>query len=114
MQRFCGYLSSIKYFTPPELAEQHALLAPLTSVNADYIIEDKHKKAFKEAKRLLTAAPFFLSFPDYHACKVIFTDASDVLLSGILLDVHLPPIEITIIKLEIIITATSTASSSAK
>ena len=96
MQRFCGYLSSIKYFTPPELAEQHALQAPLTSVNADYIIEDKHKKAFKEAKRLLTAAPFFLSFPDYHACKVIFTDASDVLLSGILLDVHLPSIEIEI------------------
>ena len=94
MQKFCGYLSSIKYFTPPELAEQHAVLAPLTSAKADYVLEKKHELAFEEAKRLLTSAPFFLAFPDYHACKVIFTDASDILLSGILLDVHLPPIEI--------------------
>ena len=99
MQKFCGYLSSIKYFTPPELAQQHAILAPLTSVKLDFIVEPKHIQAFAEAKRLLTAAPFFLSFPDYQACKVIFTDASDVLLSGILLDVHLPPLEFDQVKI---------------
>ena len=39
---------------------------------------------------MLTSQPFYLDFPDYEACKILFTDASDILLSGVLLDVQFP------------------------
>ena len=90
MQKYLGFLSSVKYFSPPELSEQHAILAPLTSTQVDFKLTDTHRKAFDESKRILTSQPFYLDFPDYEACKVLYTDASDILLSGVLMDVSFP------------------------
>ena len=90
MQKFLGFLSSVKYFSPPELSEQHAILAPLTSALVDFKMSEEHKKAFHRSKEILTSTPFYLDFPEYDACKVLFTDASDILLSGILMDIYFP------------------------
>ena len=92
MQKYLGFLSSIKYFSPTALSEQHAILAPLTSNQVDFKLTQQHNQAFKESKRLLTEKPFYLDFPDYTACKVLFTDASDILLSGVLMDVYFPDV----------------------
>ena len=90
MQRFLGFLSSVKYFSPPELSQQHAVLAPLTSAKVEFKLNQTHIDAFNKAKALLTSQPFYLDFPDYEACKILFTDASDILLSGVLMDIQFP------------------------
>ena len=90
MQRFIGFLLSVKYFSPPELSQQHAIMAPLTGAKVDFKLTKTHIDAFNKAKELLTSQPFYLDFPDYEACKILFTDASDILLSGVLLDVQFP------------------------
>jgi transposase InsO family protein len=96
LQRYAGYLSSIKYFSPPELAQMHAILSPLASATVPYVVTDKHRQAFERSKEILTESPFYLSYPSYGNPKVLFTDASDILISGVLLDLALPPLKVSL------------------
>jgi len=95
LQRYTGYLSSVKYFSPPELAQMHAILAPLTSASVPYVVTQEHRDAFDRSKEILTENPFYLAYPNYSNPKVLFTDASDILISGVLLDVELPPLKVS-------------------
>ena len=93
-QKFCGFISSIKGFSPPSLSVQHAILSPLTSAKNEFKITEAHERAFQEAKRIMTTEELFLNVPDGTNLKILYTDASSLLLGGVLLDVRFPSIKV--------------------
>ena len=95
MQGYCGFLSSIGLYTNNHVSQQHAILAELTSEKRKFVIEEKHKDAFEESKRLLTSSPTFIHYPNQYAPKLLFVDASDILLGAVLLDISLPKISLS-------------------
>ena len=91
MQAYCGFLSSIGLYTSNHMSHHHGVLSELTSAKKDFVIEERHKTAFEDSKKLLTTEPLFLHFPDQYKPKVLFVDSSDILLGAVLLQVDLPP-----------------------
>ena len=85
-QTWCGFLSSIKHFSPPELSEQHAIMSSMLC--GDKIkVEPEHVAAFERAKEILTSHEFVLSVPDPTKPKMLYVDSSLRLASAILFEI---------------------------
>ena len=89
-QKWSGFLASLKPFAPLELGRCHAILSSLTSAKRSFEILPEHVQAFDLAKQILTKHEFFLDIPDAQKVKVLYTDASQLCLGAILLEVEQP------------------------
>ena len=86
---FLGLTASFRDFISPTISNILAVLSPLTSNKVDFKFNDTHIKAFYLAKRLLLSDDLFVSLPDPSSIKLLFTDASDKLMGGILLEIYM-------------------------
>ena len=86
---FLGLTASFRDFVSPTISNILAILSPLTSNKIDFVFEKKHIDAFELAKQLLLSDDLFISLPEPTSIKLLFTDASDKLMGGILLEVNM-------------------------
>ena len=99
LRSFLGLVNTLRQCLNQEFIEQMQVLSPLTSAIREYVVEDKHIKAFEEIKRLLTTSEIFVNIISVHTQKVLFTDSSDDAFSGVLCQIaenlpdqpYLPP-----------------------
>ena len=89
-QKWSGFLASLKPFAPLELGRCHAVLSSLTSAKQTFKIGPEHVAAFEAAKHILTTHDFFLEIPSSNKVKVLYTDASQLCLGAILLEIDAP------------------------
>jgi len=89
VQMWNGFLASIKYFAPLELAKCQAVLTPLTSAKREFKWEKEHHDAFEKAKKILTSHDFVLGVPNSTKPKLLYVDSSQLLAGAILLEVDL-------------------------
>ena len=87
-QVWCGFLSSIKYFSPPELSKLHAVISPLTSCKAEFAVKEHHTLAFKRIKEILTSHDFVVAVPNPTKAKLLYVDSSQLLAAAILFEVE--------------------------
>ena len=83
---WCGFLSSLKHFSPFSLARLHSVLTPLTSPKVEFQILPHHVAACEKIRELVTSHDFTVSFPDPAKPKLIFVDSSLQLAGAILLE----------------------------
>ena len=88
-QKVCGFLSSLKHFSPLPLQKCHAILSELTRATDKYKFEDKHRRAFDEMKRIITTEPFMLSTPNPRKVKLLYSDSSTLSTGAILYEVDM-------------------------
>jgi hypothetical protein len=83
---WCGFLSSLKHFSPFSLARLHGILTPLTSPKVEFQMLPHHVAACNEIREIITSHEFTVSFPDPSKPKLIFVDSSLQLAGAILLE----------------------------
>ena len=86
-QKWSGFLASLKPFAPLELGKCHAVISELTSSKKEFKIEDRHVEAFNKMKDVLTSHEFVLDIPNPNNVKVLYTDASQLSLGAMLLEI---------------------------
>ena len=99
LRSFLGLVNTLRQCLSQDFIRQLQVLTPLTSAIKEYVVEDKHIKAFEEIKHLLTTAEIFVNIISVHTQKVLFTDSSDEAFSGVLCQIaeakdhqrYLPP-----------------------
>ena len=84
-QKWCGFLASIKHFSPIDLGQQHAILSELTGDVFEKT--ERHEQAFAKVKEALASKEFILDVPDQRKVKVLYTDSSGLAAGAILLQV---------------------------
>ena len=91
IQVWCGFLASIKYFSPPSIAKWNAILTPLTGANTIFKFTDLHRQAFDEIKNILSKEDFVLAVPNPDKPKLLYVDSSQLIAAAILLEVDFGP-----------------------
>ena len=87
LQKYMGFLVSIKHFTPPEMAICRAAMTELLEGNRKFRWEDRHELAFQKSKEILMGNDFCVYAPDPEKCKLLMVDASLLFSGAILFDV---------------------------
>ena len=81
---YLGLLASFRDLISPTITNLLAVLSPLTSNKKDFVFKEEHVNAFNASKLLLISEELFIDLPDPSGIKVLYTDASEKIIGGIL------------------------------
>ena len=84
LQRYLGYLTFIRHLLPLKIMDLTTVLSPLSSLNCQFKWNEEHENAFNLINELLHASISFSEPQTDNAIKIIYSDASDQLMGGIL------------------------------
>ena len=84
LQSFLGHLNFLRNLLPLQIVHLSTVLTPLTSPTVPYVWSEKHERCFGEIKSLLQSSANYLECPLRDPINIVYTDASESLLGGIL------------------------------
>ena len=100
MQKFLGYLNFIRNLLPSKVLDLTTVLTPLTSATTQFKWNNEHEQAFNMINQLLHSSISYAEPQTDNSIKIIYSDASDKLLGGILFSYNIeyfendPPIDL--------------------
>ncbi len=89
LQSFLGLVNTLRHCMPSTVHQSLSQLYELTSVKREFRPTEHHRRAFEAVKRELTSDNLVTYLPDCNKLKLLYTDASQTLLGGVLLEVDL-------------------------
>ena len=84
VQQYLGYLTFIRHLLPLKVMELTTTLTPLTSALTPFKWNDEHENAFNKINELLDSSISYAEPQSENSIKIIYSDASEKLLGGIL------------------------------
>ena len=100
VQKFLGYINFIRHLLPLKVLDLTTVLTPLTSTTAQFKWNTEHEQAFNMINQLLHSSISYAEPQTDNSIKIIYSDASDKLLGGILFSYNIdyfendPPIDL--------------------
>ena len=84
IQQYLGYLTFIRHLLPLKIMDLTTVLTPLTSAVTPFKWTNEHEKAFTMINELLNSSIAYAEPLKENAIKIIYSDASEKLMGGIL------------------------------
>ena len=84
VQKYLGYITFIRHLLPLKVLDLTTVLTPLTSATTQFKWNTEHEQAFNMINQLLHSSISYAESQSDNSIKIIYSDASDKLLGGIL------------------------------
>ena len=84
VQKYLGYITFIRHLLPLKILDPTTVLTPLTSATTQFKWNIEHEQAFNMINQLWHSSISYTESQSDNSIKIIYSDASDKLLGGIL------------------------------